>query len=146
MAIATILVIEDNPREQYLLKELLKNFDYDAHVVSSGEEALEAWKSFKFAAVLMDVMLPGMDGYECTWRIREMEQRVIGGHVPIIALTARGEVKDKEDCLRAGMDEYMSKPFEPEELRKIILRWVYLPAHPNLKILPASVEFVKSST
>jgi CheY-like chemotaxis protein len=134
-----ILVVEDNPTEQFVLQKLLKNFDYDAVVVTSGEEALDALQLATYEAIIMDVMLPGMGGYECTRRIRELEQR-LERRTPIIALTACGEKQDKQDCLRAGMDDYMGKPYDPEELRKMLLRWVYVPANPNLKVLPGSMD------
>lgn len=130
----TILVVEDNETEQYVLTQLLQQFDYNAHVVASGEEALTALGVAKYAAVLMDITLPGIDGYECTRRIRRMELES-ARRTPIIALTARAEKSDHDAALAAGMDDYMSKPFEPEDLRKALLRYVYIPEHPNLKVL-----------
>jgi CheY-like chemotaxis protein len=130
-----ILVIEDNETEQYVLRQLLERYDYNVDVVCSGEEALSALGIAKYAAVLMDITLPGMDGYECTQQIRRMELE-IGRHTPIIALTARAQQSDHDACDAAGMDDYLSKPFEPEELRKLLLRWVYDPTNPNLKVLP----------
>ena len=87
-----------------------------------------------FAAILLDLTLPGMDGYECTKRIRELER---GGkrRIPIIALTGRATASDRNACLAAGMNDYISKPFNHEELRRILLRWVYEPNRPNLKVL-----------
>lgn len=130
----TILIVEDNPIEQRVLKELLLRFDYDSLVASSGEEALVVLGATRFAAVLMDLTLPGMDGFECTSKIRKIESEQ-GYRTPIIALTARSLQKDCDACLAAGMDAYMSKPFEPEELRKMLLRHVYLQERPNLKLL-----------
>jgi len=88
----------------------------------------------KYAAILMDITLPGIDGYECTRRIRRMELES-GRRTPIIALTARAAQSDHDAAKEAGMDDWMSKPFEPEDLRKSLLRWVYDPTHPNLKTL-----------
>ncbi len=130
----TILVVEDNETEQYVLTQLLQNFDYNAHVVASGEQALTALGLTKYAAVLMDITLPGIDGYECTRRIRRIELES-GRRTPIIALTARAEQSDHNAATESGMDDYMSKPFEPEDLRKMLLRYVYVPEHPNLKVL-----------
>jgi CheY-like chemotaxis protein len=132
----TVLVIEDNETEQYVLRQLLERFDYNVDVVSSGEEAITALGLAKYAAVLMDITLPGMDGYECTKQIRRMELE-IQRHTPIIALTARAQQSDHDACQEAGMDDYMSKPFEPEDLRKLLLRWVYDSNNPNLKVLPS---------
>ena len=81
-----ILVVEDNETEQYVLKQLLQKFDYDAHIVASGEEALTAMGLTKYGAVLMDISLPGIDGYECTKRIRRIELES-GRRTPVIALT-----------------------------------------------------------
>lgn len=129
-----ILVVEDNETEQYVLKQLVRKFDYDVHVVGSGEEALTAMGIAKYAAILMDITLPGIDGYECTRRIRRMELES-GRRTPIIALTARAAQSDHDEAMDAGLDDWMSKPFEPEDLRKMLLRWVYDPTHPNLKTL-----------
>ncbi|MEW6505713.1 MAG: response regulator [Chloroflexota bacterium] len=129
-----ILVVEDNETEQYVLKELLRKFDYDAHVVASGEEAITALALAKYSAILMDITLPGIDGYECTRRIRRMELES-GRRTPIIALTARAAQSDHDAANEAGMDDWMSKPFEPEDLRKMLLRYAYDPTQPNLKTL-----------
>lgn len=129
-----VLVVEDHETEQYVLKELLRKFDYDAHVVASGEEALTALGVAKYAAILMNITLPGIDGYECTRRIRRIELES-GRRTPVIALTARDARSDQDAAQKAGMDDWMSKPFEPEDLRKTLLRWVYDSTNPNLKTL-----------
>jgi CheY-like chemotaxis protein len=82
----------------------------------------------------MDITLPGIDGYECTRRIRRMELES-GRRTPIIALTARAAQSDHDAANEAGMDDWMSKPFEPEDLRKMLLRYAYDPTQPNLKTL-----------
>lgn len=129
-----VLVVGDHETEQYVLKELLRKFDYDAHVVASGEEALTALGVAKYAAILMNITLPGIDGYECTRRIRRIELES-GRRTPVIALTARDARSDQDAAQKAGMDDWMSKPFEPEDLRKTLLRWVYDSTNPNLKTL-----------
>lgn len=68
-----ILLVEDNATERYVLEQLVRKFDYDVHVVPSGEEAITAMGLAKYAAILMDITLPGIDGYECTKRIRRIE-------------------------------------------------------------------------
>jgi CheY-like chemotaxis protein len=137
MAVPIILIVEDNETEQYALAKLVHRFDYQVRVVASGEEALDALEGKRFAAILMDLTLPGIDGQECTKRIRELE-RVSGGRTPIVALTGRSQASDRHASLEAGMDDYLSKPFDPEALRKILLRWVYEPSQPNLKVLAPS--------
>lgn len=135
-----VLLVEDNPTEQYVLQQLIHKFDYDSQVVSSGEEALSALGIANYAAILMDITLPGIDGLECTRQIRRIELE-LARRTPIIALTARSSQEDLNACLEAGVDDYISKPFDPEALRKMLLRYVYIPSQPNLKTLrPLSAE------
>jgi CheY-like chemotaxis protein len=135
-----ILVVEHNETEQFVLKELLRKFDYDSHMVATGEEAITALGLAQYSAILMNITLPGIDGYECTRRIRLMELKS-GRRTPILALTARARQRDHDASKDAGTDDWMSKPFEPEDLRKMLLRYVYDPSNPNLKTLgPLSTE------
>ncbi len=114
-----ILVTEDDIVTQRLVTRLLEKKGHNVKVVSNGRSALEATASRTFDAVLMDVNIPGMDGYEITRRIREREKST-GEHLPIIAMTANAMSGDREKCLAAGMDEYLSKPILSEDLyRKI---------------------------
>jgi CheY-like chemotaxis protein len=129
-----ILVVEDHAPDRLVLEQLLSRFDYDCLLVSSGEDALLELEKNPFTAVIMDIKLPQMDGLECARQIRKIEGR--GNHgVPIIAVTARVGSDDRMACLKAGMNDYISKPFEPEELRRVLLRWAYRPDKPNLKLL-----------
>lgn len=137
-----ILVVEDNQNEQFTLKELLQRFDYEAHVVANCEEALAAMSKHNYSGILMDITLPGKDGYECTREIRKIHQHK-SRRIPIIALTARCSKTDQQACLCAGMDDYMSKPFNPEDLRKMLLRHIYVPERPNLKLLDTSDDLKK---
>jgi two-component system sensor histidine kinase/response regulator len=93
----------------------LEKQGYRVDTVSNGLEVLEALKRTKYAAVLMDCQMPEMDGFEATQAIRESE-RVNGQHIPIIALTANAMQGDRERCLAAGMDGYVSKPIRGKEL------------------------------
>ncbi len=127
-----ILIVEDNPSERFVLKQLLEKFDFDSHIVSNGAGALKAIANNKYSCILMDITLPEMDGFECTRRIRQTEN---GTHVPIVALTCRDDQASKQTAGDVGMDDYLSKPFEAEQLRKILLRYVYEEGHPNLKVL-----------
>jgi CheY-like chemotaxis protein len=129
-----ILVVEDNHTGKHVLKKLLQMFDYESHFVRSGEEALSALATTKYAAVLMELNLPGMDGCECTKRIRRMEFGA-NNKTPVIALTGRTAKSDCPCAIKAGMNDYLSKPFEPEELRKVLLRHVYDAKYPNLKVV-----------
>ena len=84
-------------------------------IVCDGREAIEAFEKESFDLILMDVQMPIMGGLEATMRIREREA-LAGGHIPIIAITAHAMTGDRDRCLRAGMDDYMSKPIRREEL------------------------------
>jgi len=128
----TILVVEDNITSQYILRQLLAKFGYRAQIAPSAEEALAAASFTRYDAILLDLMLPGMDGFECAKRLREID-KMKDIYTPIIALTAMTD--QRERCLEVGMDDYLTKPYDIKELRKMLLRWVYDPFHPNLNVL-----------
>lgn len=106
----TILVIEDDADLQQLLKEYLGGFGYTVHSEGEPEAGLNTFKSLSPDVLILDVMLPGMNGFEVCRRIRQTSQ------VPIIMLTARGDVMDRVAGLELGADDYLPKPFEPREL------------------------------
>lgn len=136
MAIATILAVEDNAIHSYVIKRLCELFDYSVHVVATAEEALAAVHTANYAAVLMDICLPGIDGLECARRIREQESSLgLTKPVPIIAITSHSDEETEKACYDAGMNDYIAKPFDPERLRRVLLRRVYQPSRPNLKLL-----------
>jgi PAS domain S-box-containing protein len=110
-----ILVAEDNPTNQKLVEALLKQKGHRVSMVADGREAVERAAKHSFDLILMDVQMPEMSGFEATAAIRERE-REKGGHTPIVALTARAMAGDREECLAAGMDAYVSKPLRPDEL------------------------------
>ncbi|QIN83985.1 PAS domain S-box protein [Rubrobacter tropicus] len=120
---ANVLVAEDTLTNQLVAVELLKRRGYGASVVSDGEEAVEAvFSKGPYAAVLMDVQMPKMDGYEAT---REIRKREAGERrIPIIAMTAHALQGDREKAIEAGMDDHLSKPIRPEELDRVLKRWV----------------------
>ena len=111
----SLLLAEDSLANQKLAVGLLGRWGQQVTVVNNGREALEAVKSQKFDAVLMDVQMPEMDGLQATHAIREWE-RGSGRHVPIVAMTAHAMKGDRERCLEAGMDAYVAKPIRPHEL------------------------------
>lgn len=129
----TLLGVEDDPAHQYVLKDFCSRYEFEVRIVSSAEDALAVLQDAEFAAILMDVGLPGISGIECTKRIRALEAQNGRNRIPIIGLTAQEDLK--KVCLDAGMDDFLSKPFQSDNLRKILLRWVYLPGSPNLKLL-----------
>jgi two-component system sensor histidine kinase/response regulator len=116
-----ILLVEDNIVNQRLATRVLEREGHRVVIAGNGIEALRQLDERSFDVVLMDVQMPVMSGYECTSAIRERE-RSSGGHVPIVAMTAHAMKGAREKCLAAGMDEYVAKPFRPEELFAAITR------------------------
>lgn len=116
---ANILLAEDNLSNQQIIILYIKNEVRKIDVAFNGKEALEKFGHSKYDLVLMDIQMPVMDGLKATKKIREMEQST-NSHTPIIAVTANAFPEDKERCLASGMDGYISKPFQPEELLQLI--------------------------
>jgi signal transduction histidine kinase/DNA-binding response OmpR family regulator len=132
-----ILLAEDNAINQTLAVRLLEKRGYSVTVVSNGQAAVEAFQTGAFELVLMDIQMPGMDGFQATAAIRERE-KLTGGRIPIVAMTAHALVGDQERCLASGMDGYVSKPFRTSELFATLERML------GDKPKPESVELVKS--
>src|SRR5215210_1088659 len=120
---ARVLVAEDNAVNQQVATMMLQSMDYRADVVANGLEAVEALSRVPYAAVLMDVRMPEMDGHEATAEIRRREGRT-GRHVPIIAMTANAMEGDRERAIASGMDDYLAKPIIREALSEVLARWV----------------------
>jgi signal transduction histidine kinase/CheY-like chemotaxis protein/HPt (histidine-containing phosphotransfer) domain-containing protein len=123
-----ILIVEDNPVNQKLTAKLLERMGYQVEVADGGNEALEALDRASYDAILMDCQMPVIDGFDTTAAIRAREQagqRIHHpSHIPIIAVTANAMPGDRERCLAAGMDDYLSKPVKSEELQSALLRWI----------------------
>ncbi|MGD0666272.1 MAG: ATP-binding protein [Bryobacteraceae bacterium] len=111
----SILVADDNMVNQLLVRTLLEKRGHRVTIVGTGAAALAAWLQDRFDCILMDIQMPEMDGYEATRRIRAQES-INGAHIPIIALTAHAMKGDREKCLQAGLDSYISKPIETAAL------------------------------
>jgi PAS domain S-box-containing protein len=110
-----VLLVEDNATNQRLAVALLEKGGHTVETAGSGKEALAALATQPFDVVLMDIQMPEMDGFEATARIRQQEQAT-GGHIPIVAMTAHAFTGDRERCLEAGMDGYVSKPVHASDL------------------------------
>jgi two-component system, sensor histidine kinase and response regulator len=118
-----VLVAEDNPVNQKVAAAMLKRLGYRVDVVANGAEAVDALVRVPYAAVVMDCQMPVLNGYEATAAIRAREQQT-GCHVPVVALTASAIKGDKERCLAAGMDAYVTKPVTVASLGEVLGRLV----------------------
>jgi len=120
-----VLVAEDNPLNQELTLEMLRRTECEVVVCCDGAQAVAAYQQHAFDLVLMDCQMPEMDGFTATAEIRACEaERADGRHVPIIALTANAMRGDRDDCIAAGMDDYLSKPFNAQELFAVLDQWL----------------------
>jgi CheY-like chemotaxis protein len=117
-----VLIAEDNPVNQRVAKRLLEHLGLRADIASNGHEVIESLARQAYALVLMDCQMPELDGFEATARIRSAEDE--GYRIPIIAMTASAMRGDRERCLEAGMDDYVSKPVRIEALRDVLERWL----------------------
>lgn len=122
-----VLLVEDNPVNQAVTQAMLRGLGFEVCVAADGAQAVALVSRERFAAILMDCRLPIIDGYEATRRIRQIPH---ASNMPIIALTANALQSDRERCLGAGMDDYLSKPFKRTDLQQILQRW--LPAEASV--------------
>lgn len=117
-----VLLVEDNPVNRQLTLRALSELGYQADVVVNGGESLRAAAATSYDAILMDIRMPEMDGFVATMKIREREGNL--QHTPIIALTSHGSEEARENCLDAGMDDFLTRPLEPDQLRRTLEAWV----------------------
>ena len=121
-----ILIVEDNAANVLVATEFLEMFGYAYDVAVSGAEAIDRLRGQTYyAAILMDVQMPGVNGHEATRRIRELEKQTKRHRTPIIGMTANAMTGDRELCLNAGMDDYLAKPFNPDDLREKLHKAVH---------------------
>lgn len=115
-----ILIVENNSTDQKEIQTLLEGRNYALTMASNGHEAMNITQKQTFELILMECHMPGMDGYEATAAIRIRD----GNRTPIIAMTARILAGDREKCLAVGMNDYLSKPLNPDKLREKIRYWL----------------------
>src|SRR6185295_3070408 len=119
-----VLVAEDNPVNQLVLRRLLQRLNHTVILCDDGRAAIAAAAAARPDLVLMDVQMPEVDGFAATAAIREREAARPGNRrLPIVALTAFAMTGDRERCLAAGMDDYLTKPVRPEQLEAALARW-----------------------
>ena len=118
-----VLVVEDNPVNQMVASELLEGYGCIVTPAGNGIEAIAMFNDHEFDIILMDCQMPEMDGFEATKHIREIEISLSSNATPIVAFTANAMQGDKERCIEAGMDDYISKPVSQKELESILIKW-----------------------
>lgn len=118
-----VLIAEDNDLNAATLVALLKRLGHEADVVTNGQEAIDAWNRTAFSCILMDISMPVMDGCQALAALREQEARM-GGHTPVIALTAHALQGDREQFLALGFDGYVAKPVQLSDLADQLSRAV----------------------
>lgn len=119
-----ILLVEDNPANVLVATLFLDQFGYEYDVASNGEEAVDKSAKQNFSIILMDVQMHGMNGFDATRKIRDREAEGTLPRIPIIGMTAHAFVGDRERCLQAGMDDYLTKPFVPEDFQDKLEKYV----------------------
>ena len=119
-----ILVADDNIINQRVAVGVLEKRGFSAEAVADGQEAIHALEMIPYDIVFMDVQMPVMDGYEATRAIRSGKTKVLNQRIPIIAMTAHSMKGDRELCLEAGMDDYISKPITPQALAEAVKKWL----------------------
>jgi two-component system, sensor histidine kinase and response regulator len=131
-----VLLVEDHENNQRVALARLRRLGYAAHVVENGLEAVNAmiYAADLYALILMDWQMPIMDGIEATHQIRQLEAGT-ERHIPIIGMTANAMKGDREKCLAAGMDDYMSKPISLPDLNRILEQWTTPGRFPPEKVL-----------
>ncbi len=121
---ARILMAEDNITNQLVALGILKKLGLSADAVANGAEAVKALESIPYDLVLMDCQMPEMDGYEATAEIRNPQSKVRNHAIPIVAMTANAMRGDREKCIDAGMNDYISKPVNPHALAEVLDKWL----------------------
>ena len=131
-----VLLVEDNPVNREVATGMLELLGYRVDSAENGRQALERSETVSYDLILMDCQMPVMDGFTATAGIRERERQTQAAHIPIITLTANAREQDRERCLAAGMDDYLSKPFTQHQLKNLLDRWINQPSGSEPSGLP----------
>ncbi|MBU2510928.1 response regulator [bacterium] len=126
--IIRLLLVEDNKINQKVALKVLSKIGYDADIANNGREAIETLEKAEYDLILMDCQMPEMDGYDAARHIRDQESRVLNHDIPVIAMTANAMKGDREKCLEAGMNDYISKPINIKSLSDAIEKWTIMKA------------------
>jgi CheY-like chemotaxis protein len=119
-----VLLVEDNPVNQKVAQSMLRRIGLTLDIADTGQAALDRCAQGAYDAILMDVQMPVMDGLTATRELRRREAEHNATRVPIIAMTANAMSSDRDACLGAGMDDYLAKPFNGEQMREVLARWI----------------------
>ncbi len=119
-----ILLVEDNLVNQKVARIFLKKLGYQTDIAANGSEAITALEKVPYGLVLMDCQMPVMDGYEATAQIRKSDSKVLNPKLPIVAMTANAMKGDRDKCIAAGMDDYLTKPVDPDQLAGMLKKWL----------------------
>lgn len=115
---------DDSATNQFVALKMLERLGYVADVAANGEEVLAALRGIPYDLILMDCQMPVVDGFEATRRIRRGEAGSVRASTPVIAMTAHAMEGDRQRCLEAGMNDYLSKPVGPSTLSEVLGRWL----------------------
>jgi CheY-like chemotaxis protein len=128
-----ILVVDDNLLNRKLACAILNSCKFEYDVAENGKIAFEKFKSGKYKLILMDIQMPIMNGIDCTMNIRKAESEMNADmKVPIIAVTTFSHQSDKENCMNAGMNDLLAKPYKTSDLVNMISKYIDLPHNPTL--------------
>jgi len=138
-----VLLVESSDTSRLVATRMLTRLGYRSDVAGTGREALLAMTAFTYAAVLIECQMPEMDGYETTRELRRAE-RGTGRHLPVIGMSPAARRGDREACLEAGMDDYLTKPVRPAAIAEVLQRWI--PAETSPHIVAIVREYVDEAT
>ena len=133
-----VLVVEDNPVNRKVVTRMLERMNLTVETAEDGQVAVNMWRPGRYTMVFMDVQMPRLDGFDTTRSLRQLEDG--RERTPIIALTANAMVGDRERCLAAGMDDYLSKPVVFKELKRVVEHWFGGPSTSDAKDLAETVD------